>query len=313
MMSMPSPWLTVVIGGALSAALYLAAPATPATALLGSLTQAPLFFVGLWLGAPGALAASGIAAVGISVFAGFGLVAALLFMLIHAGPVVLLTRQALLSRSAAGGGVEWYPPGLLVCWLVGLGVACFALALIAFAGWEGGLAGAVRSRTEALLPAIERQVPAARLLLDAVAPVIPGFVIAVWMSWTVVNGSLAQGLAKALKRNRRPSPDIGDTVLPRWVFGALAAAAVAALVGPGLLGYAGANLTVILLVPFLFVGLAVVHRLSRRMKGRAVALGIIYAMMLVFGWPILAIVGLGLVEQWIGLRRRFAGAPDGER
>ena len=41
---------------------------------------------------------------------------------------------------------------------------------------------------------------------------------------------------------------------------------------------------------------------------RTLALAILYLFLIVFRWPVaLVVVALGLAEQWVGLRQRFAG------
>src|SRR5687768_18449482 len=108
-------WAGAAVLGVASAALYLAALALPGGVLLASLTQAPLFIAGLTLGLPAALAASATSALVVS--APTGPIGALLHGLVNAVPVLVLVQRALLSRRAADGSLEWYPPGLIVSWL----------------------------------------------------------------------------------------------------------------------------------------------------------------------------------------------------
>ena len=39
---------------------------------------------------------------------------------------------------------------------------------------------------------------------------------------------------------------------------------------------------------------------------------VFYVFMLIFGWPLFLITGLGLVEQWAGLRRRLGDDDKGQ-
>ena len=68
-----------------------------------------------------------------------------------------------------------------------------------------------------------------------------------------------------------------------------------------------------LCVPFFFVGLAVIHAYAKTKPLRWVILFGTYASVLVFGWPAAALVILGFVEQWTGMRRRLGGPPSAER
>jgi hypothetical protein len=69
-----------------------------------------------------------------------------------------------------------------------------------------------------------------------------------------------------------------------------------------------------LFLPFCLAGLAVLHTAARRLTHPAPALIAFYAISGVFGWPLLAVAVLGLLENWLGLRRRLlvsGGTIDG--
>jgi hypothetical protein len=54
------------------------------------------------------------------------------------------------------------------------------------------------------------------------------------------------------------------------------------------------------------VGSAVLHATTRGINGRGFVLAGIYAAVIVFGWPVLLLVLLGLIDPPLGLRRRMA-------
>jgi hypothetical protein len=302
-------WAGAAVLGVASAALYLAALALPGGVLLASFTQAPLFLAGLTLGLPAALAASATSA--LVVWGGAGLIGGVVHAIVNALPVLVLIQRALLSRQTADGGVEWYPPGLLVSWLTGLAVLALGVLLLLLAGAEGGIEGAVQRQIEAMLPMFGPNQDAMRPLFEIIAPVVPGMVVAAWMTVTIVNGALAQAMALKTGRAARPAPDIAATELPRIVAAGLAIMAGLALVGPGALGVVGANATVVLTVPFLVLGFAVVHAATKGLRARGLLLGGLYAVTAILTWPVIVIVALGLIEQGFGLKRRFAAPRPG--
>jgi len=61
-----------------------------------------------------------------------------------------------------------------------------------------------------------------------------------------------------------------------------------------------------LLMAYGVLGLAVLHVITQGMDARLFVLGGVYAAVLVFGWPVLAICMLGLIETAIDLRARVA-------
>ena len=246
-----------------------------------------------------------------TVIAAAGLVGGLVHGLVNAAPVLLLVQRALLSRRAPDGGVEWYPPGLLVTWLTGLAAFALGLLLILLGTAEGGIQGSIQRQVDTILPLFGPNQDAMRPLFEIIAPIVPGMVVAAWMTVTMANGALAQALALRTGRVLRPAPDIAQTELPKPLSAALAVAAGLALLGPGVLGIVGANATVVLSVPFLILGLAVVHAATRGLRARALLLGGLYAVTAILTWPVIVIIALGLIEQGVGLKRRFAAPRPG--
>jgi len=292
-----------------AACLYLAvALGSPGAMILVYMTQLPLFLAGLWLGA-GAAAVAGLTA-SLLLFAASDFLAAAIFAALNAAPVVLLVRQALLARRSEDGALAWYPPGQLTAWLTALALIGIATGFVLLGGPDGlqsslqdVVAGTLDHLTGETLP--QRDQVAA-----ALAMVIPGVVAASWMVMAVINAALAQGVLARFGVNWRPSPDLAALGLPLWIPIALAFAAAGIAVG-GPARFVGINMAIALSVPFCLAGLAVLHAAARRLSHPAIALVVIYTLAGLFGWPLVAIAVLGLLESWLGLRRRLA--PQGVR
>ena len=133
----------------------------------------------------------------------------------------------------------------------------------------------------------------------------PGMMAASWLIMVVVNGVLAQALAVRLGWNRRPSPALSELELPGWLWPAIGVAAALAVIGDGGLGFLGRALLIVLVVPYVFLGLAVIHAAAGRWPHRRVALAICYGGIVLLGWPLLAVLLLGFVEDWAHVRQRF--------
>jgi hypothetical protein len=294
-----------VVWGAVGACPYLLVPTgSPGVMILVYLTQLPLFVAGLCLGA-GASMLAGLAGA-LILAAGSNLIAAAVFAGLNAAPVVLLVRQSLLARLDPQGAIEWYPPGLLTAWLTGLGLAAIAAVLVLLGGPDG-VQGAVR---DALASAFGRRVDEAAAGRDEVAGfiafILPGIIATSWMVMTATNGSLAQGLLARFGASWRPSPDLAALGLPTWIPVLLAAAAAATALG-GTPRFVGVNVMIALAVPFCLAGMAVLHAAARRFSRPAIFLTTFYVLIGVFGWPLLLVALLGLLDSSLGLRRRFAG------
>lgn len=294
-----------VLAGLISSGLFLAlSTGLPGMVLLAYFVQLPLLLAGLSLG----LAASVVAAAAAILVCGLiaGVVAAAMFALVQALPAAMVVRQALLSRQDAGQ-VEWYPPGLVLAQLTALAVLLITIAFIVLLGRPGGLEGVLAEFLSAALEGL-----GATDVTVSAGPdpdrwlfLFPGLMAASWLVMVALNAVLAQLLAVRLGVNRRPSPELSELELPGWLWPAIGVAALLALLGAGGLGFLGRSLLIVLAVPYVFLGLAVVHAFARRVSHRRLALTLFYGAIVLLGWPLIAVLLLGLIEDWAHVRQRF--------
>jgi hypothetical protein len=302
---MPQTLGLAVLAGVVSSALFLCLlTGVPGMVLLAYFVQLPLLLAGLAMG----LTASMVAVAGALLINGViaGAVATMIYGVIQALPALIVVRQALLARQD-GQNVEWYPPGLLLAQLTcvaGLGIG---LAFLLLLDHPGGLQGAIEAFLASALVemgALEAEaVPSAEL-----GPwmfLFPGLMATSWLVMVVLNAVLAQALAVRLGWNRRPSPDLTRLELPSWLWPALGAAGLVALLGEHGWGFLGRSLLIVFVVPYVFLGLAVIHTLVRRWSHPGWLLAAVYGALVLLGWPILAVLLLGFVEDWAHLRRRL--------
>ena len=294
-----------VLAGLISSALFLAlSTGLPGMVLLAYFVQLPLLLAGLSMG----LAASVVAAAAAILVCGLiaGVVAAGMFALVQAIPAAMVVRQALLARQDAGG-LEWYPPGLVLAQLTALAVLGITAAFVVLLGYPGGLEGVLADFLSSALAGLGASDVAvsAGPDLDRWMFLFPGLMAASWLVMVAVNAVLAQLLAVRLGVNRRPSPKLSELELPGGVWPAIGVAALLALLGAGGLGFLGRSLLIVLAVPYVFLGLAVVHAFARRVTHRRLALTLFYGAIMLLGWPIVMVLLLGLVEDWAHVRQRF--------
>lgn len=305
---MPQAVLIAVGGGCVSALLTLfALSGSPGGTLIAYLAPLPLLLVGLGLGVGVAPLA---AAAGVAVVGAFGgLAAAGVYGGLHAFPSWLVTRLALTRRTATGGGEVWFPPGEILCWLAVLAAtAVICGALLTTGGIEQSLRSVLDEAFTAAAPGLTEEQRAS--VVDQIAPLFIGATGVMWIIMMTVNGVGAQGLLVRRRWNRRPSPRWSDLRLPTWYSWVLVAGAVAALIAPGDLRYVARNVVLILATPYFFVGLAVTHTMARRTPAKGFFLATFYVI-LAFAFPGMsaAVAALGVVEDWIGVRKRLPGPP----
>lgn len=227
-------------------------------------------------------------------------------------PVVVLVRQALLSRTTDDGSVEWYPPGPLVMWLTGIGLLLLVSSLLSFLLFAAGpsleaiFTDQMSEVLRQLLPEVEE--PQLQEAAAAAAQIGLGAALDSWLVVIAANGIMAQGVLRRFGRNLRPAPDITELELPQWLGLALAATAVVALLAPGDVGFVARSLLMVLLLPYFFAGLAVVHAACRNRGPRTIMLILFYLILVLFAGSAALVAGLGLLDQTIGLRRRLLAA-----
>ncbi len=303
---MPQILGLAVLAGVVSSALFLCLlTGVPGMVLFAYFVQLPLMLAGLAMG----LTASMVAVASALLINGLiaGAVATLIYGVIQALPALIVVRQALLARQD-GGNVEWYPPGLLLAQLTcvaGLGIG---LAFLLLLDHPGGLQGAIEAFLASALVemgALEAEAVSSSELGPWIF-LFPGLMATSWLVMVVLNAVLAQALAVRLGWNRRPSPDLTRLELPSWLWPALGAAGLVALLGEHGWGFLGRSLLIVFVVPYVFLGLAVIHTLVRRWSHPSWLLAALYAALVLLGWPILAVLLLGFVEDWAHLRRRLA-------
>lgn len=293
--------LLLSIGGGVASAFLslLSLKSIIFSVLLGLFIPFPLVMVGLRQGVKSCFVAT---AVGLVVFSGVaGFESGGLFFFMMGGPSVLLTHRVLLRIQRPGKKTKiWYPVGDLLSDLAlyGLLILTAFFVFMQFYPEAMGVTAATLTaptpETEQLIEMLRRIVP----FMFALNPLIA----------TVVSALLAQKFLEAKKLNLRPAPKIVKMALPWWPWGAFAFGGVLMVqdFSPALSDY-GLNAVLLLSLLFILVGLTIVHAYSYGQKQihPKLFLWIFYILMVVFGWPVLIIMTLGVFEPWLGLRKKI--------
>jgi hypothetical protein len=306
------------IGAGVAAALLFATVAS------GTLLSIPLFYLAplpILIAALGwshwsALIAALVAACGLaSVFGAMFFVA---FLAVAGVPGWWLGYLAMLARPAGNGSapsLEWYPPGRLVIWAAALATLMVAAAIpnlgLDAQSFRSSLHDALMQvlHAEAGIPA---DAPATlpgvsnvNRLVDFLVVAVPPAAAVIATVTSTVNLWLAGRIVKFSGLLKRPWPQLPAMTFPKPVAALLVGAVVISFTG-GLIGIIADVLAAGLLMAYAFLGLAVLHAITRNMASRAFLLGGVYAALIVFGWPVLTLCALGLIETAFHLRARMA-------
>jgi hypothetical protein len=231
------------------------------------------------------------------------------------GYLAMLARPTPNGSGDGAAALEWYPPGRLVCWAAILAALVVIVAIPNFGGDAASFRSALRDALIHILH-VQPDVPAeagasvtgirnANGLVDFLVLAVPPAAAIVATITSLVNLWLAARIVKVSGRLQRPWPQLSAMTFPKSMAAVLAAAVILSFAG-GMIGIVGAVLAAGLLMAFAVLGLAVLHAVTQGLSSRAFLLGGIYAALVVFGWPVLALCALGLVDIAFDLRSRIA-------
>jgi hypothetical protein len=300
--------------GAASALLFASVISGVALSfLIANFAQLPIMIAAIgWTHLAG-LSAAVIASAGLA-FALGGSIAFAYFIGIGL-PAWWIGYLALLGRSNDGSSVEWYPVGRIVVW-AGLIAAAVTLAGMMRYGLDATqMQAGLRRELELALRFLSGSAKDAPLqlpgvanperLLDVLALIIPPMKAAALAATSLVNLWLASLVVRTSGRLRRPWPALAAMTYPAFAPTVLAIAA-AMMFLPDLLGLIGSIFTASLIFIYALLGFAVVHAVTVGMSARGVVLTGLYLTVVLFGWPLVFMAALGLIETLASLRARVA-------
>ena len=241
----------------------------------------------------------------------FGLPYCIAFAVMVALPAWWLGHLALLGRPIDAGAaavvpdLEWYPVGRILLWISGFVTLTTMAALLTLGTDAASIVDTMRRFLLRILE-LNEAAPTAEAApwIDAVIAIAPSAAAIFAMMTLTLNLWLAAKITATSGRLHRPWPDLNSAALPPMTLAALCVAIAFCFAG-GLPAMLAQIVTAALMMAYALIGFAVLHTLTSALKSRALWLGCVYAIVLVFDWPVLAMVALGLAEALFGLRQRY--------
>jgi hypothetical protein len=285
---------SIVSGALISLLLFYLAPLPLMVAALG---WGPLSAT---IG--GIAAATGLGAI-------FGLPYCIAFAVTVALPAWWLGHLALLGRPAAGtppandaAALEWYPVGRILLWIAVFAAIATTATLLTLGSDASTIRGTMRSGLLRILQSAD--VVLTDRGIDGLVTIAPAAAVTVAMMTLTLNLWLAARITATSGRLHRPWPDLKSADLPPMTLAALCVA-IAFCFADGLLAILAQITTAALMMAYALIGFAVLHTLTLGSKSRALWLSGTYAIVVVFTWPVLAMVVLGLADAVFGIRQRY--------
>jgi hypothetical protein len=308
------PTLAIAFGAGLASALLFAtlASGSPMALILFYFAALPVLIAGLgWGHYAGAFAGTiGALALSVALRSQFGL-----FFFFSVGlPAWFLTYAALSLRPVPTEddpeAVEWMPAGMLLT-LIGAGAVLLTLfAIIALYGLDyTAFQASIRMAVGRTLDQVRAGNVDREALVTLMAAAVPVAAAVVWTFVTTVNLYFAGRIVRASGRLVRPWPDLPALKLPKWTSLVLLAGSIGSFAS-GFPGQIAAIMLAVGLAIYALQGFALAHDITRGWGMRGFALGLLYALTFVIGWPMIFVALAGLADVLFDIRaRRKPPAP----
>ncbi|WP_295846506.1 hypothetical protein [Tardiphaga sp.] len=258
---------------------------------------------------------------GISAATGLGLLFGMPYLIAFVVTVALpswwLGHLALLGRPVSDGVpaangvaaiapvVEWYPVGRILLWVAGFAALTTMGALLTLGTDGDTIVGALRNALARIMgPRGGVDSGDAEQLVNALVTIAPAAAAIVAITTLTLNLWLAGKITATSGRLHRAWPDLKTATLPPLTLVALCVAIAVSFLGD-VFGIFAMIVSATLMMAYALTGFAALHTLTLGMKTRMLWLCSTYAFVLVLGWPILAMVGLGIADAFFGFRQRF--------
>lgn len=295
-----------VSGGFLSAVLALSLATGSALALLlAYLAPFPLFLVGLSKGQK----ATTLCVSAAVFFTGLmgGVLSAVVFAFMTGIPCAILILLALRHRMSHDR-VEWFSAGTLLAILPIYGSLLFIIGYMVFGTGGQPLEMVIQDFFSQVINSLAATLPseAKTALITQISGIFVAMILISWSFMTLVNAIMAQAVLTKAQTALRPTPRYSQLRLPDVASWAFVAVAIVTVISDGTTAFIARNLSLALCLPFLFLGLSVVHQAVRLTRFSGALLSGLYLLLLLSLWVAVPLIGLGLIEQWIGVRKYLA-------
>ena len=241
----------------------------------------------------------------------FGMGYLAIFAVTIALPAWWLGHLALLGRTVEAPAsvmsktephTEWYPVGRILMWIAVFASITTMAALLTLGTDSETILGALKRSFARIMTG--RTDGDTESIANAIAMIAPSAASVVAIITLTLNLWLAGRITSTSGRLKRPWPDLHTLALPPMTLVALCIAIALTFVG-GIVSIFAQIVSATLLMAYALTGFATLHALTMGMRSRTVVLSLIYAMVMVLGWPMLVLACLGLADAFFGFRQRL--------
>ena len=144
-----------------------------------------------------------------------------------------------------------------------------------------------------------------RLLVERMVPLFPSIIFLSWLIMIIINTLVTQAILTKAGISLLPTFQYSEIEAPEWIYWIFVTSGIFTLIGPNSLEYVSRNLTAIILIPFLLIGLGVIHTAARTFRSPSVILIPLYFFIIISSWPTFIAILIGFFEKWTDFRQKL--------
>jgi hypothetical protein len=293
---MLKPMTLPLIAGLLAGGLFLFIFDVGLGFLFMFLPILPIMLAGFARSAPVALQATLIATIAIGAVANTA--AAVLFLIFFGLPAWYIVRQGQLSRIDGAGTRQWMPAGPIFVHLAIAASVLVALVVAYWAGTPGGLPGMIAERLPEIFADLSGEYgDVVHAMATDWSFMVFSATVWLWGLAFYAHAWLALRLLAYKHIPARPVFTLVTFAMPNWLLSLLAICALASLIGSVSMSFLGKATLITLLLPYFFLGAAIMHQRIATWPNRSFLFFFMYFLAFAQFWPALMIAGIGLVHH----------------
>ena len=192
----------------------------------------------------------------------------------------------------------YFPVGDIITYLAVYGCTTLALITAFYATEPANLPHLLATNIQTQIDAMQKEY---NMDLDVSANnlsfMLCGFVVWFWAIALFAHAWIANFILIKNNMSQRPSLAITPFAMPNWLLTLIGICALASLIGGESMRFLGKSSMIILLLPYFFQGIAMLHFYTHKWQNQKVFLFFVYFSIAILFWPALVLSGLGLWQH----------------
>ncbi|MEK6746020.1 MAG: hypothetical protein AABY33_03200 [Pseudomonadota bacterium] len=307
----------IFLSALLSSVIFLIIAVNNLDFILMFVSIIPLFSLGLSKNPKLALESGVLAVIPIFLFSGGALSPAAMYFFVFALPCWYVCHLALRNikiDSPAATMTLWYPTGLITVNLALYGCMLLAVATAIFATQDTNLPQFIANMAKDVIAELDSkyEIPA------TISPMYLAFILCSSMAWLwcfLMFGCAWFVNYTLFKKNMAVRPDFTIHIfpMPHWLLTLMGICGLASIIGGESMNFLGKSSLFILLIPYFFLGAAILNSNATKVINSMFFIFICYFIAIITFWPAMVVVGIGMWNHIKILNKHLSSGGSSSR